>query len=191
MATVWRMQNGDSSTNWVALLRGVNVGGVAVEMAALRGLAEGLGWGEVKSYIASGNLVFRAAGPAEGLRAALEAALAGRYGRAIPVLILSGEGFRAALAAHPFQPERGNQSHVFFCWDAPVLDQALFQALRAPDEDLRVTGGHVHFHAPGGIGRSKLAERLGKVVTGTEITGRNLNTVRKLAEMLDAGGQTG
>ncbi len=185
------MENGVSSGKWVALLRGVNVGGVTVEMAELRGLAEGLGWREVQSLIASGNLIFRAPGPAEGLRAALEAALAARYGRTVPVLVLSGDDFRAVLAAHPFVPEKGNQSHVFFCWDRPQIDKALYHALKLPEEDLRLVGGHVHLHAPGGIGRSKLAERLGKVVTGSEMTGRNLNTVRRLAEMLDAGGENG
>lgn len=185
------MSDAKSIHNWVGLLRGVNVGGVTVEMAELRRLAEGLGWRDVQSYIASGNLVFRAPGPAEGLRAALEAALAARFGRKVPVLVLSGDDFRAVLAAHPFAPEKGNQSHVFFCWDRPAMDEGLYRALKLPEEDLRIIGGHVHLHAPGGIGRSKLAERLGKVVTGSEMTGRNLNTVRRLAEMLDAGGENG
>ena len=137
--------------------------------------------------------MFRAPGTAEALRAALEAALAARYGRKVPVLVLvlSGADFRAVLAAHPFVPEKGNQSHVFFCWDRPQIDKALYHALKLPEEDLRLIGGHVHLHAPGGIGRSKLAAGLGKVVTGSEMTGRNLNTVRRLAEMLDAGGENG
>lgn len=184
------MEQDHASKKWVALLRGVNVGGVKVGMAGLRALAEGLGWEDVRSYIASGNLVFRADGTAAGLAAALEEALAAEFGRAVPVLVLSAGDFRAVLAAHPFSPEQGNQSHVFFCWEPPVLDDALYRALKTSDEDLRVIGGHVHFFAPAGIGRSKLAERLGRVVTGTEITGRNLNTVRKLAEMLDAGGES-
>lgn len=183
------MEQDHASGKWVALLRGVNVGGVKVGMAGLRARAEGLGWQDVQSYIASGNLVFRASGTAAGLAAALEGALAAEHGRAVPVLVLPAGDFRSVLAAHPFSPDEGNQSHVFFCWQVPGLDDALYRALKTPDEDLRLIGGHVHLFAPAGIGRSKLAEKLGRVVTGTEITGRNLNTVRKLAEMLDAGGE--
>ena len=58
---------GDGMAKWVALLRGVNVGGVKVLMAPLRELAEGLGWTDVRTYIASGNLVFSAQGKADDL----------------------------------------------------------------------------------------------------------------------------
>jgi uncharacterized protein (DUF1697 family) len=103
----------------------------------------------------------------------------------IPVFIVSATDLRKILEQHPWEPEKGNQSHVYFCFGTPVIDEALYHDLRTPDEELRVIAGHVHFHAPAGIGRSKLAEKLGKVVPGCEMTGRNLNTVRKLVEMAE------
>ena len=177
------MEN-DVSQRWVALLRGVNVGGVKVLMEPLRGLAQGLGWQGVESYIASGNLVFSAQGKAEDLAGELRAAMVQEMGVETPVLVLSAQDICAVRDQHPWQPEKGNQAHVYFCWDRPEIDAALYEALRAGGEELRIVGNHVHFLAPEGLGRSKLAEKLGRVIRGTEITGRNLNTVRKLADMV-------
>ncbi len=171
-------------TKWLALLRGVNVGGVKVLMEPLRDLAEGLGWTGVQTYIASGNMVFSAVGEEENLADILHAALKADIGVDTPTMVLSAAKIQAVLAKHPWQPEKGSQSHVYFCWGTPVIDEALYGGLKAPEEELRVVDGQVHFYAPAGIGRSKLAEKLGKVVQGSEMTGRNLNTVRRLVEMV-------
>ena len=166
---------------FVALLRGVNVGGVRVKMDALRALAEGLGWAEVRSVIARGNLLFRAGGHAHDLAKQLHDALKREIGIDTPVMVLRAAQLQAVLDSHPWTPDKGNQSHIYFCWAAPTIDENLYASLKAPEEALQVIDGHVHFYAPNGIGRSQLAEKLGKVVRGTAMTGRNLNTVRKLA----------
>ncbi|MGZ9810676.1 DUF1697 domain-containing protein [Pseudoroseicyclus sp. H15] len=171
---------------FVALLRGVNVGGVKVEMARLKALAEGLGWGDVRSYIASGNLVFIADGEPPQLAAALEQAISAEFGRPIPVLVLSREEMRHAAESCPFEVEKGSHTHCFFCWDQPAIDEGLYQSLKAESEALQIVGGHVWMLHPDGMGISKLGEKIGKVVTGTALTGRNLNTLRKLADMVDA-----
>lgn len=169
---------------FLALLRGVNVGGVKVLMAPLRDMCEGFGWTDVRTYIASGNLTFRADGPPNDHAAAIETGLAVALGRAPDVIVYEADRFRRVVADHPFEPEKGNQSHIYFCWDEPVIDAALYEALKTPEE-VRVVDGHVHFHAPNGIGRSELANRFDKIITGTKWTGRNLNTCRKLVAMLD------
>ena len=171
---------------WVALLRGINVGGNnPVPMADLRALCAGLGWADVRSYIASGNLVFRAKGQADGLADALRQAIAAQLGCDVPIIVLSGAALRAALADCPFDPGAGKHVHGFFLWADPVLDQDALERFRAPSEVLVVQGRVGWLYAPDGIGTSKLAEKFDKVVTGTQMTGRNLNTLRKLVEMLD------
>ena len=103
-----------STDKWVALLRGVNVGGGnKVPMAELRALAEGLGWREARSYIASGNLVFVAEGEAAGLATALRMAMAREMGVDVPVYVLSAAEVARALADCPFAPEKGNLCHVW------------------------------------------------------------------------------
>lgn len=173
----------EQNDKWVALLRGVNVGGGnKVAMADLRGLAEGLGWRNVRSYIASGNLVFEAgAGDhAEDLRAVMVE----NMGVDVPVLILPAAQLRGALEACPWDAA-GNLVHVFFCWDKPKVDIALCDELIAADEEMRVDGPLVWLHAPSGVGRSKLMAKIGRVLS-VQHTARNLNTLRKLADMVQA-----
>ena len=175
--------------HWVALLRGINVGGNnLVPMANLRTLCAALGWADVRSYIASGNLVFRAEGQAEGLAATLRQAIAARMGCDVPIIALPGAAVRAALADCPFDPAAGKQVHGFILWSDPVIDRDALARFRAASEHLVVQGRVAWLHAPDGIGQSKLAEKFDKVVTGTQMTARNLNTWHKLVEMLDAAG---
>ena len=175
----------------VALLRGVNVGGVRVRMADLVAAAEDLGWQNARTYIASGQMVFTASGESDALAEELMAALEGRIGRRIPILVLDDTAFRSALADCPFDPAEGRHVHVIFLWQAPKVDRDLYEDLRAEDETLVLDGGRAWLHAPSGIGRSKLVEKLDGVIRGTTMTARNLNTVRKLAEMLDEAGGSG
>jgi len=173
-----------SNSKWIALFRGVNVGGGnKVPMAELRRLCEGLGWRDVQSYIASGNLVFTANGAAHDLTRGLRAAMSRQMGVDVPILVLPAAEVSGALKDCPFTPERGNLCHVFFLWKAPVVDWDAYAAHRVPSEELYVDGQRAWLHTPEGFGKSRLAEKLHKVITGTEMTGRNLNTVRKLVEM--------
>lgn len=173
-----------STDKWVALLRGVNVGGGnKVPMADLRGLCERLGWEDVRSYIASGNLVFRSEGDAAALAHTLRTEMADAMGVNVPVLVLPAATVAMALADCPFRPEKGNQCHAFFLWSEPQVDWAAYAAHRIPSEELAVGGRVAWLHTPEGFGHSKLAEKLGKVITGTDMTGRNLNTLAKLVEM--------
>jgi len=173
----------DQTCKWVALLRGVNVGGAnRVPMADLRVLADGLGWRNVRSYIASGNLVFDAGKEdhAERLRAVMVAEM----GVDVPILVLPADEVVSALAGCPYE-DAGNLVHVAFCWKAPVVDTALCDMLIAADERLAGTGRVAYLHAPSGVARSKLMARLEDVL-GVSVTARNLNTLRKLAGMVQA-----
>ncbi len=174
----------DELTSWVALLRGVNVGGGnKVPMADLRQLAEGLGWRDVKSYIASGNLVFRAA-PGD-LAAVLGGAMQAQMGVDVPILVRSQAAFQDALAHCPYPRDAGKTVHGFFCFDVPVIDHVAYRGLAVPGEAVSVKGDLVWVHTPHGFGRSVLAGKIGRVITGTGFTARNLNTIHKLSEMLD------
>lgn len=154
-------------------------------MAGLRTLCADLGWQEVRTHIASGNVVFAAPGPAEDLSAQLERAVAHNMGVQAAVLVLSAGEMRAVLAGCPFYPAAGKQVHAFFCREVPQMDHDALAALSSPGEEVAVRGRTVWLFAPNGIGRSALAANFGKVANGTPMTARNLNTVRTLVEMLD------
>lgn len=169
---------------WVAFLRGINVGGHRkVPMADLRRcVGDRLGAADVRSYIASGNLVFRADGSADGLSAALGGVIQAQFGLEVPVRVLSEADMRGILKSCPFPLDAGKAVHGFLCFGTPRLDQKAIAQFKAPGEDLRVTGETVWLSAPDGIGRSKLAARLD---FGVPATARNLNTLRAMVAMLD------
>ena len=175
----------DQMTRWVALLRGVNVGGAnKVPMAELRDIATGLGWDAVSTYIASGNLVFAARGAPADLGAALRAALQDSLGVDVAVVVLDGLTLQAAVTGCPFPPTPGNLVHGFFCLEPPQINDARLTELSAATEVVSVLNAVVWLYAPDGVGRSKLMAQIDQVITGTTFTARNLNTIRKLAQMV-------
>ena len=171
---------------WVALIRGVNVGGGnRLPMEALRAAFAASGWQNVRTYIASGNIVFEAAGDAPAIAATLHRVLTEGFSIKTPLLIIPEASFRTAIAAAPVEPAEGRHLHGMFAMGDYSIDQPLADRLMSGSEAIYPQKGVVWIHAPEGIGRSKLAEKFDQVVQGTTVTGRNLNTLRALVRMLD------
>ena len=165
-------------TRWVALLRAVNVGGTGkIAMAPLRAAVAAAGFADVQSYIASGNLVFTGPDDADAVRATLTGAIEAEFGASPAILLRTGAEMAAVVARNPFPDAVGSQLLVLFADEAPSLDGVRHQA----DEELALGEREIFINHPSGMGRSKL------VVPGAKLcTGRNMNTVRKLAAMAAA-----
>jgi uncharacterized protein (DUF1697 family) len=175
----------------VALLRAVNVGGrTSLAMADLRKLAEGLGFTNVRTLLQSGNLVFEAAAKkAPALENALEAALKSQ-GMETDFMVRRTDELEAVIAANPFPKEaKADPGHlvVMFLKDAPgaKVVEALQAAVKGR-EVIRHKGRELYIVYPDGIGRSKLTNKFIESRLDTRGTGRNWNTVMKLAAL--AGG---
>ncbi|WP_223835971.1 DUF1697 domain-containing protein [Streptomyces venezuelae] len=175
---------------YAALLRGINVGGnKKVPMAELRSLLEGLGHGDVQTYLQSGNAVFSSTrqDPA-ALARELEAAIEAHFGFRVACLVLGGAYLRAVAEACPFPAAElaGKQLHVTFCSEQPGPERfaAIDGAAYLPEE-YRIGERVLYLYVPEGLGRSKLAEALARpaVVKGIDVTTRNWNTVVKLVEL--------
>lgn len=167
---------------WIALLRGINVGGHhLVRMKDLAGHLEAGGFSGVRTYIQSGNVVLQCQDrPGERIGNLIEQ----YYGFRPAVLVLSAEELRQVAAANPFDPEGGKKVHFYFCAEEPrEVNHNLLETLKGPNEAFRLIGSVLYLYAPDGIGRSKLAEKIGKALPGTDLTARNLNTINKLLEM--------
>ena len=167
----------------IALLRGVNVGGLTLKMEPLRSLVEGLGFAAVRSYIASGNLLFEADGENSAIAAALEGALLAAHGRTVPILVLDAATFAGRVATCPFSPAEGKHVHGSLLWGPARIEAEAYESLRLPSEQLVLAPGVAWLHAPEGVGRSRLAQHIGRALVGAEMTARNLNTLHKLVAL--------
>jgi uncharacterized protein (DUF1697 family) len=175
----------------VALLRGINVGGhKQVAMSELRDLLEALGLAGAKSLLQSGNLVFQSDRRTRAeLERLLEVETAKRLKVSVDYLVRSAEEWEKMIARNPFPNEaKRDPSHllVMFLKSAPpAKDVRAFQAAIEGPETMRSDGAHLYVVYPAGIGRSKLTHTLIEKKLGIRGTGRNWNTVLKLAALCE------
>lgn len=179
-------------TSYVALLRGINVGGHhKVAMADLRALFEAEGLAKASTYIQSGNVVFTSDEPESALVSGLAKAMEERFGFPIPVVLRDADELGVVAEAHPFANDELDERflHVIFLGATPGAEAtaAFDVAPYAPDR-LVVRGRDVYVAYPNGSGRSKLTvDVIGRALSVTA-TGRNWRTVRELRDLAgDAG----
>ena len=176
---------------YVALLRGINVGGKnIVPMAALRDCLAGAGLKNVRTYIQSGNVVFESESSGKtALVATVRDAMAQAFDLAPAVLVLEASELSNAVAGCPYlsEPVDDKFIHLTFLDGAPTagaVDAAT--ALATKTERFALLGRVFYLLAPDGIGRSKLAARI-ETVVGVGATSRNLRSCRKILAMAQAG----
>jgi uncharacterized protein (DUF1697 family) len=175
-------------TTYVALLRGINVGGnKMVAMADLRALIMKLGFTDVKTLLQSGNVVFRGGPKAPAkLESQLEAALETRLGLTVEIHVRTADEWRAVIDANPFRAEAtADPGHLLVtCFKAPLATfnvTALRSAITGP-EILHADGRHLYMVFPDGMGNSKAAAIIDRKL-GARGTARNWNTVQKIAAL--------
>ncbi len=171
-------------TRYVALLRGVNVGGITVRSAELAAMARDLGLDDVRTVLASGNLTFasdQALGP---LKARIEAGLRETFGYDAWIVLTTVEHLDAVIAAYPFDPERdGYHPYVLFGSDPAVLDEIEEAAgsLPASDEQVARGDGVLYWECPRGSStKTPVARLMARPRYKSTTTNRNLRTLRKL-----------
>lgn len=178
-------------TTHVVLLRGVNVGGRnKLAMADLRGWLGDAGFGDVQTYIQSGNIVLSAPELAPPTVAgAVHDLIVDRAGLDVPVVVRTGEQVAAVVATNPFlaRGELADACHLGF-GTAPAAEPA-DPAVYQPDEAVAV-GSDLFLFLPNGTARSKLAAAVARA-TDPVYTVRNWRTVTKLADLAAGAGPTG
>lgn len=176
-------------TTWVVLLRGINVGGGnRLPMAELVALLEGLGLRDVRTVIASGNAIVRADDGVdpESIAARIAEEIHAGHGFAPRVMLVSPAALRAAVVANPFAMAAAEPRtlHLLFAERPPERpDLAGLERERGPGEGFVLDGSVLYLHLPDGIGRSRLGERAERLL-GVPATGRNWNTVTRLAALV-------
>lgn len=172
-------------TLYIAFLRAINVGGRTVKMDRLRDLFEQLGYADVETFIASGNVIFQS--PSEDTRALeqqIEAHLAASLGYQVATFVRSAAELAdiAAYAPFPADEIENNALYVGFLQEAPG-DEALgkLAALRTPQDEFHVHGREMYWLCRTSISQSKVSGAQIERALGMPATLRNVTTVRKLA----------
>lgn len=175
-------------TTWIALFRGINVGGNnIIKMADLKGDLESLKLKNVRTYIQSGNVVFdSAAKTAKSLTKKIGLKIEEEHGFRPQLIVLGRDDFLATVNANPFPNAVADPKTLhFFFLSAPAADPDIesLESAKSPTEDYKLTGDVFYLYAPDGIGRSKLAASAEKHL-GVATTARNYRTVEKLTAMV-------
>jgi uncharacterized protein (DUF1697 family) len=167
-------------TAFVALLRGVNlVGKSSLKMSDLKAIAAELGLNQARTLIASGNLLFVSDEPEEKLRRKIEARLQQHMGKEVRVMLRTAAEMQAVADENPFPDAPGKNAQAFFMNEPPPADLLATARNRAEDERIAPGTREVYVaYGERGIGRSRL-----RIPAAEAGTGRNMNTVRKLAEL--------
>lgn len=167
--------------SYILLFRGINVGGKnLVPMKELKILLEGEGYGDVKTYIQSGNVVLSvASNPAKRVAAIVET----EFGISPDVFAIEKSEFENIVVANPYHSYEGKTVHFYFCSEKPKLNLNKVKSFISSSESYELKGNVFYLHAPNGIARSKLVLNIESCL-GVSYTGRNLNTVLKLRELV-------
>jgi uncharacterized protein (DUF1697 family) len=182
---------------YVALLRGINVGGnTMIKMEDLRAMFEGLGFENVVSYINSGNLAFDVGSPhvSKGslktleseLCSTIEKAIEADLGKPVQVMVRRQEDIDDVLSNNPFdgQFESHKEMHVLFLKDKlPAESEQFLKDAIPPGERFICVGREIYCHLPMGVADSYLGRGQFERKLKISVTARNWRTVQKLAEL--------
>lgn len=174
---------------YVSLLRGINVSGQKkIRMEDLRALYEDLGYGDVRSYIQSGNVVFTSGEKsAERLAASITGAIDQHYGFEVPVIIRTGKQMLAVSESNPYLERKGiDETKLHVCFLSGKANPAALKTIPTRDihtEEITPAGKELYLHYPDGMGRSKLSNTYLERKLGLTATTRNWKTVKTLTEM--------
>jgi uncharacterized protein (DUF1697 family) len=164
--------------SFVALLRAVNVGGTGkLPMSDLKAMCEELGFAAVRTFIASGNVVFTSRKSETAIKSALERRLAAYAGKPVGVLVRSAAEMAQVAADNPFPKAAPNRTMAVFLDRAPPAD-ALAHVRGQKDEQVKLGRREIYVHYGEGMAKSKLV-----IPAAKSGTARNMNTVATLAKM--------
>jgi len=173
-------------TRYAVFLRGVNVGGVNLKMAEVAEALTAAKFAEVRTILASGNVVLESRAGADAVRSNAETALRQRFGYDAWVLVYPLEKVRAIVDAYPFEPELdGYQSYVTFVSDTDVLDELAALADQAGADEKIARGsdsaGVIYWQVPKNQTLdSTIGKTMGKKRYKASTTTRNLRTLAKV-----------
>jgi uncharacterized protein (DUF1697 family) len=174
-------------TVFVAMLRGVNVGGNSLKMDWLREACEGIGLGDVRTYVQSGNIIFSSGSSAAKLGPALKKLIDAQTRLPVTVVVRSASEMAKIVAGNPFLKQKGldiTKLHVTFLAKAPSKPAPeKLDALAGTRDEYRLVKQEIYLHCPINYGQTKLSNTAIEKVLSVGATTRNWKTVTTLCAM--------
>jgi uncharacterized protein (DUF1697 family) len=175
----------------ISMLRGVNVGlHNRIKMDELRDVYQSLKFSDPRTYVQSGNVIFRTKDQnISQLAVKIQEAISQKFGFAIPVILRTPDEFRRVIAANPLAKRRdinpGKLLVTFLASEPSTQARAHVLALKPDPEELHLIGRELYIYFPNGAGRSKLQWSSLDKKLDTVGTTRNLNSVTKMLEIAE------
>ncbi|MGH3135797.1 MAG: DUF1697 domain-containing protein [Gaiellaceae bacterium] len=177
----------NASTTFVALLRGINVGGKRkIPMAELRSLFSSLGFEDIVTYIQSGNVVFRSTeDDADEISARVEREIVRAFEMDPAVLLRTPAELEEIAERNPYRARTDlSKLHVVFLDRIPAASAAAdLDPGRSPGDEFTLQGREIYLHLPHGSGRSKLTIDYFERRLRARATARNWKTLLELVEL--------
>ncbi len=180
---------------YIAILRGVNVSGHnKLPMKELKEMLEELGYGNIATYIQSGNAVFQYKKTSEDkLAAQIKEAIKTRFGHDVPVLVRTVDEMQSALKNNPFLMQKDidtERLHITFLAHEPEKENITKANTYNYEPDrFIISGREVYVYCPNGYGNTKINNTFFENKLKVQATTRNLKTVRELIKMGEAAGK--
>jgi uncharacterized protein (DUF1697 family) len=170
--------NANLMTTYIALLRAINVGGTGkLPMSTLTAICQSIGFSNVRTYIASGNVVFDSTMSESQVKQKLETELEHNAKKPVEVLVRTAAEMADVLANNPFPKSAPNHTVAIFLDAMPSL--AVLDGITGVNgEEVELGAREIYVHYGAGMGRSKL-----KIPGARTGTARNMNTIAKLVQM--------
>lgn len=171
-------------TIYISLIRGINVGGKNILMNELREIYSSLGFDGVKSYIQSGNIIFKSADQnCKGLEEEIEYEILKSHHQVV-VVIRTLDEFRRVIYNNPYQAEDPVKTFVTFLKETPDGNPIdAIKGKKGNSERFHINDREIYLHLPNGYGRTRLNNNFMERQFNQKATTRNLRTVNRLYEL--------
>ncbi len=176
---------------FIAMLRGINVSGQKkIKMADLREHLSEIPLYDVRTYIQSGNIVFRSEQTPEPLEAAIRSKIEKKYGFDVPTLVKTPKEFETAIAGNPYGHRMAEESkRVYITFLSDIPEQPLVDNLKSVDhspEEWVLKGKDIYFYSPHGYGNAKMSNNYFEAKLKVKATTRNWKTIVTLLDMANS-----
>lgn len=173
-------------TTYISMLRGINVSGQKkIRMAELKNMYEMLGFGNVQTYVQSGNVIFDSSQQEiVKIQKSIETQIEAAFGFSVPVLIRTTDDFKRIIESHPFKKEEALRVLVTFLYERP--DKSKLEDLSQYEDKVdkfAIGEQEIFLFCPGGYGKTKLSNTFFERKLDVVATTRNWKSVNALYEM--------